>query len=275
MLRPFLPRKFPHIPASDVAGEVVEVGPGVTNFKAGDKVVAVVNPMNGGGLAEFAVTKENITVARPSELSADKVVGLPIAGLTAHQAITQSAGVKLDGSGKKKTNILITAASGGVGHYAVQLAKLGNTHVTATCGARNIELVKNLGADEVLDYKTPDGAALRSPSGIKYDAVIHCATGIPWSTFEPNLSPNGKVVDITPSPSALVTFALKKLTLSKKQLVPLIVIPKSENLQYLVNLVKEGKLKTIIDSKYPLGKAKDAWSKSIDGHATGKIIVEP
>ena len=141
-----------------------------------------------------------------------------------------------------------------MGHYAVQLAKLGNTHVTATCGARNIELVKNLGADEVLDYKTPDGAALKSPSGIKYDAVIHCATGIPWSTFEPNLSPNGKVVDITPGPSALVTFALKKLTLSKKQLVPLILIPKSENLQYLVNLVKEGKLKTIIDSKYPLGK---------------------
>lgn len=275
MLRPFLPRKFPHIPASDVAGEVVEVGPGVTNFKAGDKVVAVVNPMNGGGLAEFAVTKENITVARPSKLSADKVVGLPIAGLTAHQAITQSAGVKLDGSGKKKTNILITSASGGVGHYAVQLAKLGNTHVTATCGARNIELVKKLGADEVLDYKTPDGATLRSPSGIKYDAVIHCATGIPWSIFEPNLSPNGKVVDITPGPSALVTFALKKLTLSKKQLVPLLVIPKSENLQYLVNLVKEGKLKTIIDSKYPLGKAKDAWAKSIEGHATGKIIVEP
>ena len=88
--------------------------------------------------------------------------------------------------------------------------------MTVTCGARNIELVKNLGADEVLDYKTPDGAALRSPSGIKYDAVIHCATGIPWSTFEPNLSPYGKVVDI--------------------------------------NLVKEGKLKTIIDSKYPLGK---------------------
>ena len=195
------------------------------------------------------MTKDNITVARLSELS----VGLPVASLTAHQAITQSAGVKLDVSGKK-TNILITTASGGVGHYAVQLARLGNTHVTVTCGARNIELVKNLGADEVLDYKTPDGAALRSPSGIKYDAVIHCATSIPWSTFEPNLSPNGKVVDITPGPSALVTFALKKLTLSKKQLVPLILIPKSENLQYLVNLVKEGKLKTIIDSKYPLGK---------------------
>jgi NADPH:quinone reductase-like Zn-dependent oxidoreductase len=220
------------------------------------------------------VTKENLTVARPPELSAIEVVGLSIAGLTAHQAVTQAAGIKLDGSGKK-ANILITAASGGVGHYAVQLAKLGNAHVTATCGTRNIQLVKSLGADEVLDYNTPDGAALRSPSGQKYDAIIHCAMGIPWSTFEPNLSPNGKVIDVTPGPSALVSFALKKITFCKKQLLPLMLIPKGENLHYLVNLVKEGKLKTVIDSKYPLGKARDAWAKSIDGHATGKIIVEP
>ncbi|GLT71063.1 hypothetical protein SLA2020_431050 [Shorea laevis] len=254
MLRPLLPRKFPtYLVTSDVAGEIIE---------------------NGGGLAEFAVTKESLTVARPPKVSAAEVVGLSIAGLTAHQAITQAAGIKLDGSGKK-ANILVTAASGGVGHYAVQLAKLGNMHVTATCGARNIQLVKSLGADEILDYKTPDGAALRSPSGQKYDAIIHCATGIPWSTFEPNLSPNGKVIDITPGPSALMTFALKKLTFSKKQLLPLLLIPKGENLHYLVNLVKEGKLKTVIDSKYPLAKARDAWAKSIDGHATGKIIVEP
>ncbi|KDP45286.1 hypothetical protein JCGZ_15151 [Jatropha curcas] len=164
---------------------------------------------------------------------------------------------------------------GGVGHYAVQLAKLGNTHVTATCGARNIELVKSLGADEVLDYKTPEGAALKSPSGRKYDAVIHCATGIPWSTFEPNLSENGNVIDITPSPNAMITCALKKLTFSKKQLVPLVWANiDKESMYYLVKLVKEGKLKTIIDSKHPLSKAEDAWAKSIDGHATGKVIVE-
>ncbi|EEF23346.1 oxidoreductase, putative [Ricinus communis] len=154
------------------------------------------------------------------------------------------------------------------------LAKLGNTHVTATCGARNIEFVKSLGADEVLDYRTPDGAALKSPSGRKYDAVIHCAMGIPWGTFEPNLSENGKVIDITPGASAMMTFALKKLTFSRKQLVPLLLIPKGENLNYLVKLVKEGKLKVVIDSKYPLSKAEDAWAKSIESHATGKIIVE-
>jgi NADPH:quinone reductase-like Zn-dependent oxidoreductase len=274
LLRPLLPRKFPCIPVTDVAGEIIEVGQGVQNFKAGDKVVALLSHLNGGGLAEFAVASESLTVTRPREVSAAEGAGLPIAGLTAHQALTQVAGVKLDGTGKQ-TNILITAASGGVGQYAVQLAKLGNTHVTATCGARNIDFVKSLGADEVLDYRTPDGAALRSPSGRKYDAVVHCTTGIPWSTFEPNLSDRGKVIDITPGPSALMTFALKKLTFSKKQLVPLLMNAKKENLSYLVKLVKEGKLKTVIDSKHPLSKAEDAWAKSIDGHATGKIIVEP
>ncbi|KAA8543543.1 hypothetical protein F0562_021711 [Nyssa sinensis] len=274
MLRPIYPRKFPYIPLTDVAGEVVGVGAGVNNFKAGDKVVAILSHFTGGGLAEFAVAKKSLTVPRPPEVSAAEGAGLPVAALTAHQALTQSAGIKLDGSGPR-ANILVTAASGGVGHYAVQLAKLGNTHVTATCGARNIDFVKSLGADEVLDYKTPDGAALKSPSGQKYDAVIHCTTGIPWSTFEPNLSTKGKVIDITPGPSAMWTFAVKKLTFSKQQLVPLLLIPKGENLDYVVNLVKEGKLKTVIDSKHPLSKAEDAWVKSIDGHATGKIIVEP
>ncbi|KAM1265598.1 hypothetical protein ACFX2J_035267 [Malus domestica] len=274
LLWPLLPRRFPHIPGIDVAGEVVKVGPGVKKFKPGDKVVGKVNTLTGGGLAEFAVTMESLTVARPPEVSAATAVGLPVAGLTAHQALTQTAGIKLDGSGQQ-ANILITAASGGVGLYAVQLAKLGNTHITATSGARNIELVKSLGADEVIDYKTPEGAALRSPSGRKYDVVIHCATCIPWSTFEPNLSANGKVIDVTPTPSSLFSVALKKLTFSKKQLVPLFLFPKADNLEYLIKLVKEAKLKTIIDSKYPLAKAEDAWDRISDGHATGKIIVEP
>lgn len=274
MLRPILPRKFPYIPGTDLAGEVVKTGSSVKKFKEGDKVVSILSHASGGALAEYAVAKESLTVTRPQEVSAPEAAALPVAALTAHQALTQAADVKLDGTGDKR-NILVTAASGGVGHYAVQLAKLGNTHVTATCGARNLEFVKSLGADEVIDYRTPEGAALKSPSGKKYDYVIHGATGIPWSTFEPNLSENGKVIDLTPGPSALVTFALKKLTFSKKQLVPLILTPKAENLAYVVNLVKEQKIKTVIDSKFPLSKAEDAWAKMMEGHATGKVIVEP
>ncbi|KAM1031673.1 hypothetical protein ACFX13_036203 [Malus domestica] len=144
---PFFPGKLPHIPVNDVAGEIIEVGQGFKKFKAIDKVVALLNLFNGGGLAEFSVASERLTVARPPEVSAAESAGLPIAGLTALQALTQAASIKLDGSGQQK-NILITAASGGVGHYAVQLAKLGNTHVTDTCGARNVELVKSLGAEQ-------------------------------------------------------------------------------------------------------------------------------
>lgn len=228
---------------------------------------------NGGGLAEYAVAQEKLIAKRPPEVSSAEGAGLPIAGLTALQMLTDAAGIKLDGTGDEK-NILVTAASGGVGHYAVQLAKLGNTHVTATCGARNLDFVKSLGADEVIDYKTPDGSSLKSPSGRKYDFVLHCTSGIPWSTFEPNLSSNGKVIDITPTTSSFLTFALKKLTFSRKSLVPLIVVPKKTNLDYLVSLVKECKLKTVIDSKFPLSKGEDAWAKLMDGHATGKIIIE-
>ncbi|KAK6780294.1 hypothetical protein RDI58_022478 [Solanum bulbocastanum] len=228
MLRPLLPTKFPFIPTIDVGGGVVEVGSNVKSFKAGDKVVAMLNALNGGGLAEYAVANESLTVSRPVEVSAAEGAGLVIAGLTALQALVNAAEVKLEGTGQQK-NILVTAASGGVGHYAVQLAKL----------------------------------------------VIHCTEGIPWSTFEPNLSSSGKVIDITPGVSAMWTFAVKKLTFSKKQLVLLVLIPKKENLELIVELVKEGKLKTVIDSKFPLSKAEDAWSKSSDGHATGKIVVEP
>ncbi|KAK4845757.1 hypothetical protein QYF36_008753 [Acer negundo] len=249
--RPLLPYKFPFIPATDVAGEVLGVGSDVKNFKAGDKVVAMISQTNGGGLAEFAVAKESLTT------------------------LTEAAGIKLDGSGEQ-TNIRITAASGGVGdHYAVQLAKLGNTHVTATCGARNIELVKSLGAVEVVDYTTPVGATIKSPCGRKYDAVIHCATGIPWSTFEPNVSEYGKVIDIAPPLTAMFSYYLNKVAFPKKQLVPIQLKAKGENLDYLVKLMKQGKLKTVIDSKHFLSKVEDTWAKSIDGHATGKIIVEP
>ncbi|RZB98543.1 Chloroplast envelope quinone oxidoreductase-like, partial [Glycine soja] len=239
---------------TDVAGEIVEIGPQVKDFKVGDKVLAKLNHQYGGGLAEFVVASESLTAARPSEVSAAEAAALPIAGLTASDALTQIAGVKLDGTGQLK-NILVTAASGGVGHYTVQLAKLGNTHV--------------------LDYRTPEGAALKSPSGRKYDAVINCTTGISWSTFDPNLTEKAVVVDLTPNASSLWTAAVKKITFSKKQLVPFFVNVQREGLEYLLQLMKDGKLKSVIDSKFPLSKAEDAWAKSIDGHATGKIIVEP
>ncbi|KAL6199494.1 hypothetical protein ACLB2K_029278 [Fragaria x ananassa] len=133
--RPIFPRKLPHIPVTDVAGEVVELGEDVKNFKVGDKVVAMLSYGYGGGLGEFAAANAEMVVARPSEVSAADGAGLPVAALSAHWALTKDAEIKLHGTDEPK-NILITGASGNVGLYAVQLAKLGNAHVTATCGAR-------------------------------------------------------------------------------------------------------------------------------------------
>ncbi|XP_008776303.2 chloroplast envelope quinone oxidoreductase homolog [Phoenix dactylifera] len=272
MVRPLLPPKFPFIPVTDVAGEIIQIGSRVKNLKAGDKVVSMLGYWNGGGLAEYAVAPASLTICRPPVVSAAESAGLPVAAASALQAL-RTMETKFDGTGKA-ANVLITAASGGVGLYAVQLAKLANHHVTATCGARNIELVKSLGADEVLDYKTPEGASLKSPSGRKYELVVHCTVRIDWSTFEPNLSANGKVIDLTPGLGTIVRSAWKKLTFSKKQLMPLLVVPSNEDLKFLVELVKEGKLKTVVDSRHPLSKAEEAWAKSMDGHATGKVIVE-
>ncbi|KAL6845915.1 hypothetical protein ACP4OV_023363 [Aristida adscensionis] len=271
--RPVMPRKFPFISGFDLAGEVVALGAGVTGFKPGDKVIAINFP-NGGGLAEYAVAPASRMVARPAEVSAAEGACLPVAAVTALRAL-EAAGVSLDpraAAGRK--NVLVTAASGGVGHFAVQLARLGGHRVTATCGARNAGLVGSLGADEVLDYGTPEGAALRSPSGRRYDAVVHCATGFPWSVFRPVLAAGGKVVDITPGLAAAATALLQRLTFSKKRLVPLLVSPRKEDMELLLGLVKEGKIKTVMDSRHPLSKAQEGWAKSISGHATGKIVVE-
>ncbi|KAK8460087.1 hypothetical protein SEVIR_2G274300v4 [Setaria viridis] len=277
MVRPFLPRKFPFIPVGDISGEVVELGTGVTNFKTGDKVISISFP-TGGGLAEYAVAPASLTVARPPEVSAAEGASLPTAASTALQQLKALRVTSFDGSGggnnNAPKNVLVTAASGGVGHYAVQLAKLAGLHVTATCGARNLGFVRGLGADEVLDYKTPEGARLQSPSGVKYDAVAHCATGTPWSAFAPVLADSATVADVTPGIAATARSFLQKVTLAKQRLVPMILIPKKEEMEWLADMTRQGKLKTVIDSRYPLSRAREAWAKSIEGHATGKIVVE-
>ncbi|KAI5058422.1 hypothetical protein GOP47_0026592 [Adiantum capillus-veneris] len=180
--RPFLPSKFPYIPGTDIAGEVVSLGQGVNGYSAGDKVISWLDLRSGGSFAEYAVASVKYTVKRPPEVSAIDGSCLPVAGLTALQSIRDTAGVKLDGS--SNANLLITAASGGVGLYAVQIAKLGGAHVTATCGARNIELdlafLANLAKEgklkTVVDSQHPlskaEGAWARSKEGHATGKVV-------------------------------------------------------------------------------------------------------
>jgi len=154
-----------------------------------------------------------------------------------------------------------------------QLAKLGGAHVTATCGARNIALIKSLGADEVLDYKTPEGSKLQSPSGKKYDVVIHCSKFQPFSYFKPQLAKSAKVVDLTPSGKGLLATGFQLATFASQRFVPFLMSANSNDLALLTNLANEGKLKTVVDSTFPLSVAEKAWEKQIEGHATGKVLV--
>uniref|UniRef100_A0A0D9ZJG9 Enoyl reductase (ER) domain-containing protein n=1 Tax=Oryza glumipatula TaxID=40148 RepID=A0A0D9ZJG9_9ORYZ len=226
-----------------------------------------------GGLAEYVATSDKLTVARPAGISAADAAGVPVAGLTALQAL-KAIGTKFDGSGTSGgADVLITAASSGVGTYAVQLAKLGNHRVTATCGARNLGLVAGLGADEVLDYKTPEGAALSSPSGKKYDYIVNISNKNKWSVFKPRLSSHGRVVDVAPN---FGNFVASVVTLfSRRKKLSLVSLKMSkEDLGLLLELMREGKLRTVVDSRHPFEKAADAWARSLSGHATGKVIVE-
>ncbi|XP_037438131.1 chloroplast envelope quinone oxidoreductase homolog [Triticum dicoccoides] len=272
--RPVLPSKFPFIPVCELAGEVVELGAGVSGFSQGDKVIAVNFP-GGGGLAEYAVVPASQAALRPAEVSAVEGACLPIAAFTALAAL-RTAGVGLDAGDGPPKNVLVTAASGGVGTFAVQLASLaGHHHVTATCGARNLDLVRSLGADEALDYGTPEGAALRGPSGRKHDAVVHCGEGFPWSAFEPALADaGGVVVDLTPRLASVAVAVLHWVFFSRKKLVPLIAAAKKEDMEALLGMVSQGKLQVVIDSRYPLSRAHEGWAKSMSGHATGKVVVD-
>uniref|UniRef100_A0ACD5V7Q3 Uncharacterized protein n=1 Tax=Avena sativa TaxID=4498 RepID=A0ACD5V7Q3_AVESA len=236
LLRPFIP-KFPFIPVSDITGEIVEVGSAVRELKVGDKVVSKLAFWKAGGLAQYVAASESVTVIRPAGVSVADAAGLPMAGLTALQAL-KAIGTKFDGTGSA-TNILITAASGGIGTYAVQLAKLGNHNVTATCGARNLELVRNIGADEVLDYKTPEGAALKNSSEKKYDYIVNTTNGGKWSAFKPSLRSHGRVVDVAPN---FGNYVASILTLFSKKVSTVMLLLGTEDLRFLLELAKEGKL---------------------------------
>ncbi|XP_078170123.1 quinone-oxidoreductase QR1, chloroplastic-like [Carex rostrata] len=177
-------------PVTDISGQVIQIGSEVTAFKVGDKVVCRLG-FAVCGLAEYAVASETETSLRPEELSSVNAAGLPVASLTALECL-QMIGTKFNGTGNG-ANILITAASGGVGSYAVQLAKLGGHHVTATYGARNVDLVRSLGADEV-SLDLAQGQSQKNSSGKKYDYIINCAPAVLWKTLKSSISNEGLVM---------------------------------------------------------------------------------
>jgi chloroplastic oxoene reductase len=193
-------------------------------------------------------------VKRPVEVSATEGAGLPIAAGTALQAL-RAICAKFDGTGNKPSSNVLVRRRRPLRRAACEAGRPPrHRHLRrAQHGAG-----EELGADEVLDYRTPEGARLESPSGRRYDGVVQCADGISWSTLEPVLSDRGKVMDLSISFSAVITAAMHKVTFARKSLVPLALSPNKADLEFLVGLLKDdGNMKTLIDSRLAM------WSELV------------
>jgi NADPH:quinone reductase-like Zn-dependent oxidoreductase len=263
-LRLIMPVQLPAVPGFDVAGEVVEVGPGVTSFTPGMRVHARLAGGVGGAAAEYTLAGLDVTARMPEGMDMATAAGLPLAGMTALQGLRDRAGVPMQGA---RERILVVGASGGVGHLAVQIAAAAGATVVGVCSTRNIELVKGLGAHEVIDYTKPDAYAGQAP----FDVIFDCVGGSP-GPWLPRLKAGGRFVSAMPGPAVFLRSALNALVGKKVRAVML--KPNAADLRFLDSLYEAGKLRVVIDQRFPLTELRAAWERSQSGRAAGKILVD-
>ena len=282
MLKMIIPFGFPLILGNDLSGVVQAVGAGVTRFRPGDAVFARMDKRRIGAFAEFAVVAEADAALKPANLSHIEAAAVPLAGLTAWQALFEVGGVK---AGQK---VLVHAGSGGVGTFAIQLARHAGLTVATTAGARNAELVRGLGADIVIDYKAQRFEDLVSD----YDLVFDTQAGDIQHRSFAVLRRGGVLVSIAGKPDSrlvrefglnpllgmLLDFLNRKtLRLAKQHGVRyeyLFMHPSGEQLAQIGRLLTEGSVRPLVDKVFPLAQVREALAYSEAGHATGKVVVE-
>jgi NADPH:quinone reductase-like Zn-dependent oxidoreductase len=265
-LRLFLWLNFPYIPGGDVAGEVAAVGPGVTRFRPGDPVVGFVDLRRGGGYAERAIVRES-AAAKAASLSFAEAASLPIAGCTALQALRDHGGLREGGS------VLVNGGAGGVGHFAVQIGKAMGATVAATCGPSNVDFVRSLGADRVIDYSREEFT--RRPD--RYDVVFDAVGKSSFAACRHLLNPGGAYVTTLPDPGNLFWGAVQSaagLLGRARRAKFLWVRQEGADLGYLGRLADEGRLRPVIGETFSLGRGREAHALSEQGHTRGKIVLE-
>jgi NADPH:quinone reductase-like Zn-dependent oxidoreductase len=266
-LRFILRPNFPFIPGGDIAGEVVSARPEVTEFKAGDPVVGFLELKRGGGYAELAVAKKTAVALKSPSLSFTEAASLPIAGCTALQALRDL------GQLSKGANALILGGAGGVGHFAVQIAKALGAKTNATCGPSNIEFVRLLGADHVIDYSSKDFMA-----GLdRYDVIFDAVGKSSFVNCRPLLAPGGTYVTTLPTPSLFFWSGVQSIAGifgNAKRAKGILVQPSGKDLAILCQLAEEGKLRPTVSLTFSLYRAAEAHEASEAGHTRGKIVLE-
>jgi NADPH:quinone reductase-like Zn-dependent oxidoreductase len=251
-------------PGVDVAGEVAAVGGTVTQFKPGDAVFGACK----GAFAEYACASEAKLVRKPESVSFDQAAAVPIAGLTALQ------GLRDKGHLQAGQRVLINGAAGGIGTFAVQIAKSFGAHVTGVCSTKNVELVRSLGADRVIDYTRDDF----TEDGERYDLLLDNVGNRKLSAMKCVLRPNGKCV-IAGAPkktSAVFTWLLKvfaRSLLLRQNFKFFIANINRDDLTTFGELITAGKVTPVIDRRYPLSGTADAMAYAEKGHARAKVVI--
>jgi len=253
--------KFPKILGFDVAGDVVEVGSQVTRFKPGDAIYGSTS-FPGGGYAEFAAIPENLAVLKPTNLSYEEAAAVPLAALTSLQALRDGGNIQTG------QNVLVNGAAGGVGTFAVQIAKALGAVVTGVSSSRNLDLVKSLGADRVIDYTQQDFTADTTEYDIIFDAVGKRSL----SQTKKVLKPNGIYITTLPSAETVVQSVLTAFLPGQKAKLVL-EKPNAKDLVDLKELIEAGKIRPVIDRTFPLQELAAAHSYSESGRAAGKIAI--
>lgn len=280
--KPMLKFDLPATLGSDLAGTVVEVGSQVTRFKAGDAVFASLFDLGNGSLAEFAAVPEHVAALKPANLNFVQAASIPMVALTCWQALNERIKVT---PGQK---VFIPAGSGGIGTFAIQLAKYLGAHVGTTTSTANVDLVRSLGADDVIDYKKQEFENVLSG----YDVVLGTVRGDGIEKALRILKPGSNVVSLIGPPDVpfakargmnfLMTFIFgllsrKIIRLAKRQdsnYSFLFVRPDGEQLGKISKLIEAGTIRPVVDKVFPFVQAKQALAYLEQGRSKGKVVVE-
>jgi NADPH:quinone reductase-like Zn-dependent oxidoreductase len=257
--------KFP-TPGVDIAGQVEAIGRDVTDFKPGDEVLADLSEHGFGGFAEYVCVPANAVVQKPETVSFETAAAIPTSAVAALQALRDAGELQ---SGE---HVLINGASGGVGTFAVQIAKYLGAEVTAVCSTAKMELVRSIGADHVVDYTAEDVTT----TGNQYDLVLDTAGSHSMRSYGRILTPTGRYVMVGgPTRRFVAAMALGPVlsALGRRRYGGFSLKPNPDDLRFLSELLEPGDLTPVIDQRYPLEQVPDAIRNLEAGRATGKLVI--
>jgi NADPH:quinone reductase-like Zn-dependent oxidoreductase len=249
---------------ADIAGRVEAVGQNVKNFKVGDEVFGDISSSGWGGYAEYAAVREDVLVLKPANITFEEAAAVPMA------AVTALLGLK-EGKIQQGQTVLINGASGGVGTFAIQIAKALGAEVTAVCSTRNVELARSLGADHVIDYTKEDF----TKSGKQYDLILAANGYHSLTDYQRALSPNGQYVMTGGTTAQMFEVLLFGRLRSKgnQKMGNILAKHSQEELEFIAGLLADGTVKPVIAKRYALAQTADAIRCVEEGHAQGKVVI--